>query len=263
MHTWRVISASVTGASHLRNGQECQDFHICRVISSDNGEVLVAVVADGAGSAELSADGARIAACAATRTASRLLRLHTHPLYEGVLREILQEALLSARKELEGEAQQRERRLRDFATTLIVAICAPKITGAAQIGDGAAVTVGNRKTSDEDIGGYTLVSPPQRGEYVNTTNFITSSNWRSSSDISTRYGGVSRLAMFTDGIQSLALDTSTNNTPHTPFFNPLFYWADRQEDELTAANSLKEFLSSSKVTSRVDDDLTLLLAILS
>ena len=256
---WRVIRASVQGTSHAKTGQPCQD-------SSSVGEnvpagMLVAAVADGAGSAALSADGSRIAACAATQTAVRLIRLHVHPLYEGVLEEILREAVHFARKALEAEARRRGKELRDFATTLIVAICAPEITGAAQVGDGAMITAGAVISAD-DSSGYTLFSSPQRGEYANATNFITSDNWQDSLDIRTRYGGVSRLAMFTDGIQSLALNAASDNAPHAPFFDPLFSWAEKQEDADAAGNSLAAFLSSPRVTARADDDLTLLLAVL-
>ena len=255
---WRVIRASVQGTSHAKTGQPCQD-------SSSVGEnapagMLVAAVADGAGSAELSADGSRIAACAATKRATGLLRHHAHPLYEGVLEEILRESVRAARKELEAESHRQKKPLRDFATTLIVAICAPEITGAAQIGDGAMITAGAGISAD-DSGGYTLFSAPQRGEYANATNFITSDNWQDSLDVSMQYGGISRLAMFTDGIQSIALNAASGNAPHAPFFDPLFSWAEKQEDTVAAGNGLAAFLSSPRVTARADDDLTLLLAV--
>ena len=256
---WRVVRASVQGTSHSKTCQPCQD-------SSSVGEnapagMLVAAVADGAGSAELSADGSRIAACAATQRAVRLLRLHVHPLYEGVLEEILREAVHFAREALEAEAHRQKKPLREFATTLIIAICASEITGAAQIGDGAMVTADKRMPQDDGDGAYTLFSAPQRGEYANTTNFITSSGWQNSLVVRTQHRGVNRLAMFTDGIQSIALDAVADNAPHAPFFDPLFRWAEKQEDEDTAGNSLASFLSSPRVTARTDDDLTLLLVI--
>ena len=124
------------------------------------------------------------------------------------------------------------------------------------------VTAATSVSADDESGGYTLFSAPQRGEYANTTNFITSNSWKESLDIRTRYGGVSHVAMFTDGIQSIALSAAADNAPHAPFFNPLFQWAEKQEDEQAAGNNLASFLSSPRVTSRADDDLTLLLAIL-
>lgn len=241
------------GTSQAKSGQPCQD-------SSSIGEdapegMFVAATADGAGAADLSTEGSRIAACAAAQSLFRLLKLHARPLYEGVLDEILQEAVHFARKALETEAVLKDTALGEFASTLIVAICAPEITGAAQIGDGAMVTA-------RDNDGFTLFSAPQRGEYANTTNFITSDNWQASLDITTRYGGVSRPAMFTDGIQSLALNAPAGNTPHAPFFAPLFRWTEKQEDENAAGRTLAAFLSSPRVKARADDDLTLLLAVL-
>ena len=257
---WCIIRASVQGISHAKTGQPCQDSS--SVGENAPGGMLVAAVADGAGSAVLSADGSRIAACAATHRAVRLMALHVKPFYEGVLEEILREAVHFARKALEAEACRREKELREFATTLIVAIGAPKITGAAQIGDGAMVATGQGMPDNSEGGGYTLFSAPQRGEYANTTNFITSDNWKDSLDITTRYGGVSRLAMFTDGIQSIVLKAASDNAPHAPFFDPLFSWAEKQEDADAAGDSLAAFLSSPRVTARSDDDLTLLLAVL-
>ncbi len=256
--SWHVIRASVQGTSHAKTGQPCQDSSSVGVGAPDG--VLVAAVADGAGSAELSADGSRIAACAAARRAVRLMRLHVQPIYEGVLEEILKEAVRSAREALEAEAHRQKKSLREFATTLIIAICAPEITGAAQIGDGAMVTAGDGISADEDDG-YTLFSAPQRGEYANTTNFITSDGWRDTLDVSMRRGGVNLLAMFTDGVQSIALDAAAGNAPHAPFFDPLFRWAEGQEDTDAAGASLAAFLSSPRVTARADDDLTLLLAV--
>ena len=255
---WRVVRASVQGTSHAKTGQLCQDSSSVGESAPDG--MLVAAVADGAGSAELSADGSRIAACAATRSAIRLLRLHSHPVYEGVLEEILHESVHSARNALEARAYRQNKPLRDFATTLIVAVCAPEITGAAQIGDGAMVTAGDAMPDNRERG-YTLFSAPQRGEYANTTNFITSDNWQNTLDIRMQCGGVSRLAMFTDGVQSIALDAASGNAPHAPFFAPLFRWAEKQENTDAAGNGLAAFLSSPRVTARADDDLTLLLAL--
>ena len=253
---WRVIRASVQGTSHARTGQPCQDSSSVGVGAPDG--MLVAAVADGAGSATLSADGSRIAACAATKRATYLMRLHVQPFYEGVLEEILRESIRSARIELKAEANRQNKSLREFATTLIVAICAHKMTGAAQIGDGAMVAAGEGVPGD----GYALFSAPQRGEYANTTNFITSDSWQDSLAIRMRYGRIGRVAMFTDGVQSIALNAAAGNAPYAPFFDPLFGWAVKQKNEQAAGNALKAFLSSPRVTARADDDLTLLLAIL-
>ena len=58
--SWRWISASVIGSSHTTTGSECQDSHLCNEIQTPNGQVLLAFVSDGAGSAAKSAIGSRM-----------------------------------------------------------------------------------------------------------------------------------------------------------------------------------------------------------
>ena len=65
--------------------------------------------------------------------------------------------------------------------------------------------------------------------------------------------------MFTDGLQNLVLN-SEDDSPHVPFFDPVFDWMVAQSYGDGAAQELSAFLESPKVSSRADDDLTLLLA---
>src|SRR4028119_1553063 len=62
---WRVVAASVRGKSHEKVGQLCQDAHHWEKLPEG---VLVATVADGAGSATLGKVGAIIAAQTAVET---------------------------------------------------------------------------------------------------------------------------------------------------------------------------------------------------
>ena len=55
---WRGVGASLCGTSHVSGGIPCQDAHYWQI---NDGDVLVAAVADGAGSAELAEVGAEIA----------------------------------------------------------------------------------------------------------------------------------------------------------------------------------------------------------
>ena len=255
MPAWSVVSASVTGASHLRNGQPCQDYQEFRCVSANASHgALIAAVADGAGSASLSEDGSRIAASAAVRKACSLISRHVHPLYEAVLKEVLDETARVARKELEAESCRRKVPIRRFATTLIIAICTADAVASAQIGDGAVVISESAVKSSSEEQEYMLFSPPQRGEYVNETKFITSNDWRESLAIKVRRAPVRHLAMFTDGMQSLALNASADNAPFAPFFTPMFRWAEKQSDAHSAKETLEGFLSSPRVIARVDDE---------
>ena len=59
MGGWRYVAASVIGTSHEKTGGTCQDANDCQIYASHAGEkILAAAVADGAGSAVCSGEGA-------------------------------------------------------------------------------------------------------------------------------------------------------------------------------------------------------------
>ena len=64
---WRMAAASVRGVGHVRNGQDCQDAH--HWVETPSG-ILVAAVADGAGSAAVAEVGSALASRAAVDTAA-------------------------------------------------------------------------------------------------------------------------------------------------------------------------------------------------
>ena len=133
---WRVVAASVCGTSHFRNKQLCQDAHHWQVLP-DN--VLVAAAADGAGSASLGKVGAMVAVETAIENLS-MQQITKHSLADdAIVRSLLLEALLAAKKAVEDEAAACKKQPQDLATTLIIVIATPEIVAVAQIGDGLAV----------------------------------------------------------------------------------------------------------------------------
>ena len=62
MNKWRYANASVIGQAHIRQETTCQDRLLCRTIDTKtDGEIFVAVVADGAGSTSHGQIGAEVA----------------------------------------------------------------------------------------------------------------------------------------------------------------------------------------------------------
>ena len=243
---WKVVSASVVGTSHQKTGLPCQDSNYYRIV----GDFLVAAVADGAGSAKLSQEGSALASQASVDKACELVGSGVES-----FEEVLASAFSAAKSAIESKADSCGNPIRDYATTLIVAVCMPDRTVVGQIGDGASVAM--LKDSQE----HKLLVQPQRGEYVNETQFITSRGWRDSLRLIEYDEGVEFLTMFTDGLEHLALVSSAGSAPHAPFFNPLLIWTKEQECEDTASKILQSFLKSPRFASRADDDLTLLLAL--
>ena len=244
---WQVVAASVMGTSHSKRSQPCQDAHCWRLLP--NG-VLVAAVADGAGSATLAEVGAKIAVETVVETICRQSKML--PGDDAQWQVFLTAALQVARAAVEAEAATREVQARDLACTLIAVVATPELIAVAQIGDGAAVAGDNQGCA------IALTIPPC-GEYINETIFLISPNALETAQFHVRREKMAHLAVFSDGLQMLALKIP-EGTPHGPFFAPLFRFSAQVQDESDAQQQLESFLRSPRVCDRTDDDLTLLLA---
>ncbi len=243
---WRVIGASVQGGSHIKCGQPCQDAHAWAVLPNGT---LIAAVADGAGSAALAEVGAQLAAKTVVNFLRRALIDNELPANDAAWQTLLFDALQAARQRLEDEAQARGCALRDLAATLIVAVATAELAATAHVGDGAAVL----KTAAELL----LLAAPQMSEYVNETTFLVSADYLNAAQFGCWHGRAQHLALFTDGLQRLALQMPLQR-PHAPFFAPLFQFAANTGADAEA--QLAAFLRSPRIVERADDDLTLLLA---
>ncbi|MEX2309801.1 MAG: PP2C family serine/threonine-protein phosphatase [Pirellulales bacterium] len=246
---WRHIAQSLQGPSHVADGTACQDSNVVRLFGDGATETLVACIADGAGSAKFSDTGATIACNAVLENAA------THFEANGRFDDLERDDVLrwcdDARTRIKNEAAARECNCRELATTLCVVIAAPDCSVFFQIGDGAII-VGNN-------GIYGVVFWPQSGEYANSTNFLTADDFRDRLDFLTTTSCCSNIAMFTDGLERLALRFDSH-TAHEPFFAPLFRVLQSANDLDGLNEGLRQFLASDSVQARSDDDKTLILA---
>jgi serine/threonine protein phosphatase PrpC len=248
---WRVVAASVRGTSHARTGRPCQDAHHWDIWPEG---ILVAAVADGAGSATRGELGAEVAVRVAVEAIYPGPTIPPLPEDDEGWRLLLTNTLKAARGAVEAEAAAREVTARDLATTLIVVVATHELVVAAQIGDGAAVV------SDGEANLIALTTP-QSGEYINETTFLISPDALEKAQVTVWRGAPKHLAVFSDGLQMLALKMP-DGTPHAPFFSPLFRFVANVTNEVQAQEQLAAFLCSPRITERADDDLTLLLATL-
>lgn len=249
---WRYVGASVRGTSHERTGLPCQDASEIRCVGAGaDGPVLVLACADGAGSAELATEGARLACSVIVEEASRFVA-------EGGSVARMDDGMLPfwferAAESIRVQAESIERAPRDFACTLLVALLDGWGAAFAQLGDGVIVA--------GDGSAYRPVFWPQSGEYANMTYFITEEAHLGLVQVEVRPEPVAEVALLTDGLQMLALRFS-ERVVHDPFFTPMF-GALRQQGPGEADDlhgPLGDFLSSAPVNARTDDDKTLLLA---
>ena len=252
---WRVVAALVLGKSHEKVKQLCQDAHHWELLPEGG---LVAAVADGAGSASLG----KVGAIVASQTAVETIRLQY-----GATKNVsdldgeeddkkwqllLNNALEAAKKAVEEEAIACKVTPRELATTLIIVVATPDLIAAVQVGDGVAVGC-------DRAGNIIALTEPQRGEYVNETIFLVSPNALENIHVNVWRGVVANIAMLSDGLQMLALEMN-GSKPHAPFFFPMFQFVADVTDERDAQEQLVAFLRSERISTRTDDDLTLLLA---
>ena len=242
---WTVLGDSVTGTSHHARSTPCQDaFRFCRFGSM--AEWLAIVVADGAGSASHSEIGATLACDEFVRRVETLER--------DVLltRVVITSLFADVRIALFAEAERLGVPPRELACTTLLAVVGPTSAAFAQLGDGAIV-VGHEQ-------GYRAVFWPEPAEYANATDFLTADQFADFIQFETTTDTISEVAVFTDGLQRLALDFASR-AAHPAFFRPLFDELRNAVDTELLAAPFYNFLDSQRVNERTDDDKTLVLAI--
>jgi len=240
----------VAGTSHIENETECQD--CCwadEIQTTDNRKHLVTIVSDGAGSASHGAKGSELSCETLIQSITHSIEKNTHPLSENDVVEWIEEA----RQAIDLVAEKNNLTARDYACTVLCAILSKDSALFFQIGDGAIVV------AKQDIFG--VVFWPDSGEYANSTYFITDENAISTLRICTVNTRINEIALFSDGLQHLALSYNSQ-TPHPPFFCPMFSVMRNRKtsncDDLD--EQLMHFLNGDAINARTDDDKTLVLA---
>ena len=247
---WKFAASSGIGTSHLSaEGGVCQDAHGCRYFEEHS--TMVCVVSDGAGSASYAELGSK-AACQETLEA--IASATTEQLFSGEFGRLTVRRIQAL---LTSMAEERNSTIRQFACTLLVAIVDTKRAAFWQIGDGAICF---RIAGEQE---FKFAFWPTKGEYANMTAFVTDSNADEIVDLDFGVFPVADLALFSDGIERLALDFKAQEA-HTPFLAPLFprLRVAPLGRAATLETEMLRFLSSDAVNSRTDDDKTLVLATL-
>lgn len=250
---WRYAGVSVQGTAHLRDCTPCQDCGLVDVVTAaDRSPVLVAVAADGAGSAANARLGA-IRACEAFASFQRL-KVPWSPLQ--FVPDIADVILRDVIAHIADEAANVSEDTSTFACTLLGCVIQDDLAMFVQVGDGAMVY---RIDSDPV---WRLALEPHRGEFVGHTVFVTSSDAPRQMRVLTVEERVAEIALMTDGVEFLAIQQATA-TPHTPFLEHVMRGLRHEARAGYSSDHhrfLEDFLSSAAVCERTDDDKTLILA---
>jgi len=248
---WKVIGQSVIGTSHIQTGKTCEDASSFRIIPLDNDEeALVAFVSDGAGSAAFAARAAEEAVLKSIEFAATLVESESK-FENGSIRALAEQVY----DHIESLAMDEQVPKNEFSCTLLGFVLLSKKSIFLQIGDGAIIT-------GDDDGFFTPVWWPHNGEYQNTTTFLIDDPNLPNLKIKVTDAPVREIALFTDGLQMLALNNETESV-HQPFFEalfPLLRKATTSEHTSILNSRLIDYLSGNSINARTDDDKTLLLA---
>jgi len=250
---WRFASATVIGSSHVKTGTPCQDHHRCRVFRNGADEPIIAIaVSDGAGSAARGEDGATIT-CASLIEQAALYLARNHN-FASMTKDDAQEWLDTARKAITDHASNAEQEVRDYACTMLFALVGAEAAVFFQIGDGVIVV------NDQALH-WSWVFWPERGEFANTTFFVTDARAADHLRFEHRQGSIDEMALLSDGIEPLVLHYASR-TVHAPFFDRMFGPVRRSRavgEDLALSQDLESYLSSPAIVERTDDDKTLVL----
>jgi hypothetical protein len=252
---WKYLLSSAAGTSHLTSFTPCQDSCRCETVSSPDGsEYLIAVVADGAGSAKCAEVGSVLACSFFGQQIKEALE--KGDLLASFDREVIKQWVTSFQEQIYAKCVDRDFVPRDFASTLLAAAIGDDCGLFFQLGDGAIVI-----DDIEEPGSYGWVFWPQQGQYANETNFITEESAAEKIEFSIISRPINNLSVFTDGLQRLTLNYQSRQV-HTPFFAPIFEWLqsapEGYSEKYTA--SLTSFLNSEKINDATDDDKTVVFA---
>ncbi len=248
---WKNIGKSVIGTSHSNTGKPCEDALAFSIITDSVGEeVLVAIVSDGAGSANKAKEASELVTKKAIELFTEFIETDKSineaailALVETIYDELMQVATLA------------EESLSEYSCTFLGAVIYQSSAVFFQIGDGAIIR-------DDGNDCFSTIWWPHNGEYVNTTSFITDDNNFANLKITIISETINEIAILTDGLQHLSLNNETS-TVYQPFFTGLFKWlryANKAEEVEILNNKLEEYLCSGAINSRTDDDKTLFLA---
>lgn len=247
---WRYAAASRQGTAHRRRNERRQDaFRV-----SVQGPVLLATVADGAGSATRGGAGAALA----VRTFHECLRalLTIEEQVAALADHHVWDVVDFTRDRLSSAARKNGLVPRDLATTLISVASDGETTLLVHVGDGAVVV------RDRETGLWSLASAPHNGEYASTTYFLTDDP-SPALRIARLDRPVSAIFTFTDGVETVVLDRARANEPFQPFFERMLApvaAAPFGGHSMPLSAALGRYLDGDGFCSRTDDDKTLVIA---
>jgi len=249
---WRTAYASATGAAHLAQNTICQDRFSCQTIETANGEVLIAVVADGAGSAAEGHRGAEIACKLFTAEIASFLNSQNASI-KSLNADFGKRWITYFQQKIGEIARADDKTVRDYASTFLGAVVGETDAAFFQVGDGGIVVSASGAAES-----YRFAVAPSDSLYVNMTDFLTDETAVERLRFEMTHEKIEDLILFSDGIFPVAVNYQTNQ-PHEPFLMPMIAPL-RKGGANGLSEKLESYLDAPKINEKTDDDKTIILA---
>jgi len=247
---WKYAYATKIGTSHLNNNTVCQDTSMCsNFFDLDKNSIMLAVISDGAGSALYGDISSQCVCYSFIKYVKNKLKYKNLNDFTNV---DYQEFITQYTKETSELAQKRNTPLSNFNCTFLGFVSDGNISIFFQVGDGAIVTQINKE--------WKTVFLPDKGEFANTTNFITNYDRHKSFHFKKIDDTPDFIVLFSDGIEHLVL--KNGDQPHDQFFNNII--KPIQASKISGNNKqlslfLEKHLAEPLFCEKTDDDKSLII----
>lgn len=248
---YKLFGTSVQGTSHVASGTECQDYCSHDTVTVDGITYAIASIADGVGSYSFSAKGARIA----VESSIAFLKKHieeatrkSNKIALGV--EAIDNAFKYAQAEVERAAEEDNRIVLSYSSTLVVAVY-----------DGSDLYYGNSGDSGMVVlhsnGEFELATERMKGETANSVVPLQSGIWNVGVS-----KNVAACFMMTDGVLDVTAPATTEGPlVYWPFFAYLLSGVDRNSKQEELDKFINDVARGSNITEKVSDDITILVVL--
>jgi serine/threonine protein phosphatase PrpC len=206
---WKVAGTFVKGISHEKQNKDCHDRYSFKYLSN----AVSISIADGAGSVLKPEIGAEIA----TRQVNKTVTKEFDYIFEAEATLASHKITHAIRTAFGIYAKRYGLNLKDLATTLLFACVKKDRFIAGHIGDGILACLKN--------GELIVLSPPDNGEFINETYFITSNSYKAKFRLfKGNLDEIEGFVMMTDGTCESLYDKKEKKL--APIVFTLFDWLD-------------------------------------
>lgn len=245
LSNWVNASQSVVGYRHIESGLPCQDTCL-----SQTDIRPIAILCDGAGSAKLSHMGSQALTNGLLRLCSTLepllVSLLDAPLTPSESEPVLLSNLLARHSKgiIKDLANKHLQQAKEFRSTLLITIIGQYRSFHLQIGDGFILT------RDKNTHEWTVLTPPEKGEFANQTCFVDTDLSLNQVETNWLNNQFDAVMLLSDG-SGEKLVNLRNHMPADSACNCLLQWLG---DEKVANKNLHHFLSDPKIWSSSTGD---------